>query len=90
MELLIELGIAIVSGALGVVLFRFLKPKNVAKENQAVIVKVEERKKENDNLAGQILDELLKAKAEQDKLNKEADKPVTNKEVDDFFNNRNK
>lgn len=90
MDTLIELAVAIISGGLGVVLFRLLKPKNVAKENQAVIVKVEEREKENDKLAEEISQILDQARKDRDALDKEAEKPVSNQEVDDFFNNRNK
>lgn len=88
METLLEICVAILSGGLGVVLFRLLKPKTVSKENQAVIVKVEEKAKENENLAKQIAAELTKAQDQIQELEKEKNKDVSNKDVDDFFNNR--
>jgi uncharacterized protein (UPF0332 family) len=84
MDVLIELAVAICSGAAGILLFRFLKPKS----NQQVIVQVEEKQKENDKLAEEISQVLKNAQEQMKEIEKEKNKDVTNQEVDDFYNNR--
>lgn len=88
MESLTEIIVALVSGFAGVLIFRFLNPKTTVKENQQVIVKVNEIAAKNDELlnAG---DKILKdADKKAEELEKEKNKDVTNKEMEDFFNSR--
>lgn len=88
MNVLYEICVVILSGGLGLVLFRLLKPKSVSTENQAVIVKIEDKQKQNDELAKQILAAMGKSKEEIAKLEEEKNKDVTKQALDDFFNNR--
>lgn len=88
MDTLLEIIVAIISGGAGILLFRFLKPKDITKQTQEVIVKVEEKQKENDKLAEEISQILQGASDKIQELEKEKNKDVSNKEVDDFFNNR--
>lgn len=88
MEQLLEIAVFIVGGGIGVVLFRFLKPKDIAKQNNEVIVKVEEKKKEIADLNKRIADQTTSAKQEIEEIEKEKQKDPSNQELSDFFNNR--
>jgi hypothetical protein len=90
MDTLLELAIGVLGFAGGIVLFRLFKPKSIAKENQIVIAKVEDKEKENEKLANEILKSMESAAKKVAELEKEKNKEVTEKETEDFFNNRTK
>lgn len=88
MDVLFEICVVILSGGLGLVLFRLLKPKSVSTENQAVIVKIEDKSKQNDQIAAEIAKSLEAAQDKIKALEEEKKKDITKESLDDFFNNR--
>ncbi len=87
MDSLIEIVVALGSGMIGVLLFRFLKP-NVKKQNTEVIVKVDKLEKENDKLKGQIESNKTEANKKVDVLEQEKEKDLSAEGLADYFNNR--
>jgi hypothetical protein len=88
MQTLIEIAVALISGGLGVLLFRLLNPRTSVKENQQVIVKVNDIEDKNKELLKQIQDNLNAANKKNDELEKEKNKDVTKEQLEDFFNTR--
>lgn len=90
MDTIIEIAVGILGFGGAVMLFRLLKPKSVAKQNEAVIVKVNDLDKENAE-ALEIMQKILKtADDKAAELEKEKAKKLTEEETAEFFNNRNK
>jgi hypothetical protein len=87
MDSLIEVAVAICSGALGVLLFRFFKP-NVKKQNAEVIVKVDKIEKENKELEKKVEENKSNAQKHSDELEKEKEKDLSAEGLADYFNNR--
>lgn len=88
METLIEIAVAIVCGGLGVFIFRILNPKSSVRENQQVIVKIEEKDKENEALLKKIEENMESSNKKQEELEKEKNKDLSQEQLEDFFNNR--
>lgn len=87
MDNLIEVAVAIVSGVLGVFLFRFFKP-NVKKQNTEVLIKVDKLEKDNKELETKIEENKTNAQKQSDELEKEKDKDLSVDGLADYFNNR--
>lgn len=90
MDTLLEIVVGILGFGGAVVLFRLLKPKDITKQNQIVIAKVEDKDKENAKLAADLQKMMQDARAKVEALEKEKNKKVTEQETEDFFNNRTK
>lgn len=88
MDQLIEIGAFIVCGGLGVVLLRFLKPKDIAKQNSEVIVKIEEKQKEVEQIKQQIETNKAEAQTKIDEIEVEKNKDLSVDELADFFEKR--
>lgn len=87
MENLVDIAVALIGGGLAVFLFRVLNPK-ASKENQAVIVKVNELGSTNEILMKQAEENMRIAKEKADALEKEKNKEVSKEELEEFFNKR--
>lgn len=90
MDTILELAVGILGFAGAIVAFRLLKPKSVAKENQAVIVKVDNLEKKNEDVLKELASIVENANKQAAELEKEKNKKLTEQETEDFFNNRNK
>lgn len=88
MDTLIEIAVFLVCGGVGVLLSRLFITKTTSKENQQVVVKVDQITKENDSLLKDAENNLNEAQKIVDALEKEKNKDVSNKEIEDFFKNR--
>jgi hypothetical protein len=88
METLIELAVAIVSGAVGVILFRLLKSDKTSADNKNVVISVEEKQKKNEELAAKIAQELQDVNKKLEEFEVEKKKDVSPEETADFFNKR--
>ena len=87
MENLTEIVVAIGSGLLGVLLFRFFKP-NIKKQNAEVIIKVDKLEKESKQLAAKIEENKTEAKTQVDVLEQEKEKDLSAEGLADFFDKR--
>lgn len=88
METLIELAVAIVCGAGGVILFRLLKSDKSSANNGQVVISVEEKQKKNEELAAKIAQDLQNVNEKLKEFEDEKKKDVTPEETADFFNKR--
>lgn len=88
METLIEILVGILGGTGIVFLLRLFKPKTSDK-NKEVIVEVKKIDEENEKLKQESQDLFNKVMKEISKLEKQKnEKPKSNQELADFFNNR--
>lgn len=88
MESLIEIVVALISGVAGVFLFRILNPRTSTKENQQIVVKVDQITQKNDELLKESEKKLKEAQQQAEALEKEKNKEVSVKELEDFFKNK--
>lgn len=88
MDTLIEIAAFLVSGGIGVFLYRILRSNTSIKENQQVTIEVDEIAKKNDEFLKAVENNLNAAKKKTDELEKEKNKDQTNQQLEDFFNQR--
>lgn len=89
MEDLLNLGVFIICGAAGVGIMSLFRNRAVKQENNKVVEKVEKIDNKNAEMAKQIIDNLTTAAQRVQELEKEKnDKPKTDQELADWFNNR--
>lgn len=88
METLIEIAVGIVGAAGAVFLFRLLNPKTNVKENQQVIVKIDQISKENEELLNTAKKNIDSANKKVEELEKEKQKDPSTEQLEDFFNTR--
>lgn len=89
MEELLNLGIFIICGAAGVGIMSLFRNKATRQENNKVVQQVEKIDSKNAEMAKQIIDNLTNAARRVEELEKEKnDKPKTDQELADWFNNR--
>lgn len=89
MEELLNLGIFIICGAAGVGIMSLFRNKAIRKENDKVVQQVSNIENKNAEMAKQIIDNLTNAAKRVEELEKEKnDKPKTDQELADWFNNR--
>lgn len=77
-----------VTGGLGLVLFNLIKPNKSSKQNQDVVKTVEEKQKENAELAQKISDSLKDVNKQINDLEKDKQRDLTPEELADWFNKR--
>lgn len=89
MEELLNLGIFIICGAAGVGIMSLFRNKAIRKENDKAIQQVNNIDNKNAEMAKQIIDNLTNAAKRVEELEKEKnDKPKTDQELAEWFNNR--
>lgn len=89
MEELLNLGIFIICGAAGVGIMSLFRSKAIRQENNKVVQQVEKIDSKNVEMAKQIIDNLTNATKKVEELEKEKnDKPKTDQELAEWFNNR--
>jgi ribosome-binding ATPase YchF (GTP1/OBG family) len=89
MEELLNLVIFIICGAAGVGVMTLFRNKSTRQENNKVIEKVKDIESKNAEMAKQVIDNLTKAAQRVEELEKQKnDKPKTDQELADWFNNR--
>jgi len=89
MEELLNLVIFIICGAAGVGVMTLFRNKSTRQENDKVVEKVKDIESKNAEMAKQVIDNLTKAAQRVEELEKQKnDKPKTDQELADWFNNR--
>lgn len=89
MEELLNLVIFIICGAAGVGVMTLFRNKSTRQENDKVVGKVKDIESKNAEMAKQVIDNLTKAAQRVEELEKQKnDKPKTDQELADWFNNR--
>jgi hypothetical protein len=89
MEELLNLVIFIICGAAGVGVMTLFRNKSTRQENNKVVEKVKDIESKNAEMAKQVIDNLTKAAQRVEELEKQKnDKPKTDQELADWFNNR--
>ena len=89
MEFLLQIIGFFIGGIAGVFIMRTLKTNQSNKENNKVLIEVNETSKKNTEMANQIIENLTKAAQRVEELEKQKnDKPKTDQELADWFNNR--
>jgi hypothetical protein len=89
MEELLNLVIFIICGAAGVGVMTLFRNKSTKQENDKVVEKVKDIESKNVEMAKQVIDNLTKAAQRVEELEKQKnDKPKTDQELADWFNNR--
>lgn len=89
METIIEILTFILFGFAGIGIMTLFRKSDIQKHNEETLKKVEKKSKENEELTNKINQNLKNVNNEIDKLEKEKnDKPKSDKELADWFNNR--
>lgn len=89
MEELLNLVIFIICGVAGVGVMTLFRNKSTRQENNKVVEKVKDIESKNAEMAKQVIDNLTKAAQRVEELEKQKnEKPKTDQELADWFNNR--